>query len=198
MNDADDWTALQDTWAGTAPSGMPDVAPMIARARRQRHLILWTIAAEWALAIGGTAFVAMRWPALRIDTLMLLWWGFFACASCLVLGITTWTRLDALREPAGTSLHDWLHLRRRRALLGLRLARVTRWSTLAMAPAVLVVLASARPGWSTVFAIAAVALVLGGGWLWARRQTSRLTAELAEVDTLALEWLGEALDASGR
>jgi len=198
MNDADEWTKLQDTWAGTAAAGMPDVAPMIARARRQRHLILGTIAAEWALTVGAAAFLAARWPGLRMDTLTMLWWGFFALATCVTLAITTWTRLDALRQPAGASLRDWLRLRRRRALLGLRLARVTRWSTLAMSPAFLVVLATARPGWSTVAALAAVALVLGGGWLWAGWRASRLTAELAEVDALALEWLDEALDSSGQ
>jgi hypothetical protein len=198
MNDADEWARLQDTWAGTAPSGMPDVAPMIARARRQRHLILWTIAAEWAIAVGGAVFVATRWPEVRTDGLLMLWWVFFLLASCVTLATTTWTRLEALREPAGASLRDWLRLRRRRALLGLRLARVTRWSTLALSPAALVVLATARPGWSTVAAVAAVVLVLGGGWLWAGWRASRLTAELAEVDALALEWLDETLDSSSQ
>jgi hypothetical protein len=37
----------------------------------------------------------------------------------------------------------------------------------------------------------AVALTLAGGWIWARRKTRRMTAEIADVDALAREWLDE-------
>lgn len=198
MNDADDWASLQDAWTATPAHTMPDVMPMIVRARRQRHLILGTIVAEWALSIGGAVVMAGHWPRAHADGLLLLWWVFFGLATCTVLIITTWTRLAALREPAGTNLRDWLGLRRRRALLGLRLARVTRWTSIAMLPAPLVVLATARTGWSTVAAFVAVTGILAAGWMWARHRSARLAAELAEVDALAREWLDEPLAMSDR
>lgn len=189
MNDADDWARLQDAWSTTQSGAVPDVMPMIARARRQRHLILLTIIAEWAITLLGAELMVAYWPRAQADGLMLAWWVFFGLVTCTVLVVTTWTRLAALREPGGTSLREWLGLRRRRALLGLRLARVTRWSSTAMLPAPLVVLVTARPGWTAVAAIVGVTGVLAGGWLWARHRSVRLRAELAEVDALALEWL---------
>jgi len=191
MNDADDWASLQDAWTANPGRTVPDVMPMIARARRQRHLIMGTIVAEWALALAGAAVMAAHWPRAHTDGLLLLWWVFFGLATCTVLAITTWTRLAALRGPGGTNLHAWLGLRRRRALLGLRLARVTRWSSIAMLPAPLVLLATSRPGWPTAAAFVAVTGVLAAGWTWARHRRACLAAELAEVDALGREWLDE-------
>lgn len=193
MNDSDDWTSLQDAWGAPAGAAIPDVGAMIARARRQRRLILGMIALEWGLAAIGVAILVDRWPDIRKDGILLLWWGFFLLVSGAGMVGITWTRVAALREPAGASLRDWLQLRRRRALLGMRLARMTRWTVLAMLPAPLVVLATARDGWAAAWGLAAMVLLLGGSWLWARRKQSRMRAEIAEVEALALEWLDEAL-----
>lgn len=198
MNDAEDWAGLRDAWTAAGKDAALDVKPMIARARRQRHLILWTIGAEWALSVLGGAVMIAHWPRVQQDGLLMLWWVFFCLATCIVLAVATWTRLAGLREPAGTSLRDWLGLRRRRALLGLRLARVTRWTSIAMLPAPLVVLATARPGWTTLAAFLGVSGILAGGWIWARYRTARLAAEVAEVDALALEWLDEPLVSGAR
>lgn len=198
MNDSDDWTSLQDAWGAQTGSAIPDLAAMIARARRQRRLSLWTIAAEWGLAALGAAILIDSWPDIRTDGIQLLWWGFFLLVSCVGMVGITWTRIAALGEPAGASLRDWLQLRRRRALLGLRLARITRWTVVAMLPAPLVVLATARHGWAAAWGLAAMTLLLGGSWLWARHKQSRMRAEIAEVNALALEWLGEALGPTGK
>ena len=191
MNDADDWADLQDAWTAGTPQALPDVTPMIARARRQRQLILATIVAKWIVTIGGAAVIVAHWPRVQANALSLAWWVFFGLTTCTVLAVTTWTRIASLREPAGASLRDWLGLRRRRAQLGLRLARVTRWSCIAMLPAPAVALVTARPGWNTVLAVAAVSIILAAGWVWAKHRSARLTVELSEVDTLAREWLDE-------
>lgn len=193
MKDSDDWTSLQDAWGAPAGAAIPDVGVMIARARHQRRLMLWTIAGEWGLAAIGAAILVDRWPDIRKDGILMLWWGFFLLVSGAGMVGITWTRVAALSEPGGASLRDWLQLRRRRALLGMRLARMTRWTVLAMLPAPLVVLATARDGWAAAWGLAAMTLLLGGSWLWARRKQSRMRAEIAEVDALALEWLDEAL-----
>lgn len=193
MNDADEWAGLQDAW-GAAPEGaapMPDVSAMIARARRQRRLIIWTIAGEWALAAVAAGMLAARWPLPNTGGIVLPWMVFYVLVMCFVMVTYTWTRLQALREPGGASLREWLDLRRRRALLGLRLARLTRWTTIALSPAPLVTLLTARDAWNAAWASVAVILVLGGGWLWAHYKTRRMTLEVAEVDALAREWLDE-------
>ncbi|AWL04149.1 hypothetical protein ACFOHT_09355 [Massilia oculi] len=193
MNDADEWARLQDAWGADAPAAppLPDVTAMIARARRQRHLIMWTIAGEWALAAVAFGMMAVRWPLPNTNGILWPWMVFYVLVMCFVMVSYTWTRLQALREPAGASLRDWLDLRRRRALLGLRLARLTRWTTIALLPAPVVSLLTARDAWNAAWSSVAVALVLAGGWIWARRKTRRMTAEIADVDALAREWLDE-------
>ena len=193
MNDADELARLQDAWGADAPAAppMPDVTAMIARARRQRRLIMWTIAGEWALAAVAFGMMAARWPLPNTNGILWPWMVFYVLLMCFVMVSYTWTRLQALREPAGTSLRDWLGLRRRRALLGLRLARLTRWTTIALLPAPLVSLLTARDAWNAAWSSVVVALVLAGGWIWARRKTRRMTAEIADVDALAREWLDE-------
>lgn len=192
MNDADEWASLQDAWGAAPPAApMPDVAAMIARARRQRRLIVWTIAGEWALAAVAVGMLAARWPLPNTNGILLPWMVFYVLVMCFVMVSYTWTRLQALQEPAGASLRDWLALRRRRALLGLRLARLTRWTTIALSPAPVVTLLTARDAWNAAWASMAVTAVLAGGWIWARHKTRRMTAEIAEVDALAREWLDE-------
>ena len=192
MNDADEWAELQDAWGATPPAAaMPDVAAMIARARRQRRLIVWTILGEWALAIVGLGMLVRDWPRATASGFMLLWWVYFLLFMVVVMISFTWTRVQALREPPGASLRDWLGLRRRRALLSLRLVRLTRWSIIPMLPAPFISLFTARDAWSAAWSSVAVALLLAGGWLWAWDKARRMTAELAEVDALEREWLDE-------
>lgn len=195
MNESDEWAELQDAWGSDNKAVLPDVAPMIARARRERRLTQWTIAGEWALLALGLAIMAQSWPRVRTDGFMLVWWVFFAIVAGVgTLGVT-WIRVAALREPSGTSLRDWLQLRRRRALLGLRLVWLTRWSLVALLPGAVIVFSTSRTARSAVFGIGMLLLILGATWLWARRKTARMTAELAEVDALALEWLDQPLTA---
>ncbi|EKU81036.1 hypothetical protein ABIB42_002862 [Massilia sp. UYP32] len=193
MNDADEWARLQDAWGADAPAAppMPDVTAMIARARRERRLIMWTIVGEWALAAVAAGMLVARWPLPATEGILLLWTLFYVLVMCVVMVSYTWTRLQALQEPSGASLRDWLDLRRRRALLGLRLARLTRWTTIALLPAPVVSLITARDAWNAAWSSVAVTLVLAGGWIWARRKTRRMTAEIADVDALAREWLDE-------
>lgn len=193
MNDADEWARLQDAWGADAPRAapLPDVTAMIARARRERRLIMWTIVGEWALAAVAAGMLVARWPLPDTEGILLLWTLFYVLVMCFVMVSYTWTRLQALQEPSGASLRDWLDLRRRRALLGLRLARLTRWTTIALLPAPVVSLITARDAWNAVWSSVAVTLVLAGGWIWARRKTRRMTAEIADVDALAREWLDE-------
>lgn len=193
MNDADEWARLQDAWGADAPRAapLPDVTAMIARARRERRLIMWTIVGEWALAAVAAGMLVARWPLPDTEGILLLWTLFYVLVMCFVMVSYTWTRLQALQEPSGASLRDWLDLRRRRALLGLRLARLTRWTTIALLPAPVVSLITARDAWNAAWSSVAVTLVLAGGWIWARRKTRRMTAEIADVDALAREWLDE-------
>ncbi|MDY0974881.1 hypothetical protein SOM61_07895 [Massilia sp. CFBP9012] len=198
MNDADEWARLQDAWGADAPVAplTPDVTAMIARARRQRRLIVLTILGEWMLAAVGAGMLIRDWPRATANGFMLLWWVYFLLFMVAVMISYTWTRLQALREPPGNSLRDWLGLRRRRALLSLRLVRLTRWSTIPMLPAPFLTLYTGRDAWSAAWTSAAVGLLLAGGWLWAWDKARRMKAELAEVDALAREWLDEPQDES--
>lgn len=190
--DADDWASLQDAWGASRPAAaMPDVALMIARARRERRLIVWTLIGEWVLVIVAAGFAMASWPRVKMDGLAGLWWGFQTLLMVVVMVVFTWTRLAALSEPAGASLRDWLALRRRRAQLGLRLARFTRWTTFALLPAPFIVLATARSTRAGIVGMGLVMLVLAGGWWWAQRKQARMTTDIAEVDALAQEWLDE-------
>lgn len=193
MNDADEWARLQDAWSAAPPvaAPMPDVTAMIARARRQRRLIVLTILGEWALALVGIGMLVRDWPRVTTDGYMLLWWVYFLLFMAAIMVSFTWTRLAALREPPGSSLRDWLGLRRRRALLSLRLVRLTRWSTIPMLPAPFLILFTARDAWSAAWGSAVIALMLVGGWVWARDKARRMHAELADVDALEREWLDE-------
>ena len=193
MNDADEWARLQDAWSADAPAAapLPDVTAMIARARRERRLIMWTIVGEWALAAVAAGMLVARWPLPDTEGVLLPWTMFYVLVSCFVMVAYTWTRVQALQEPSGASLRDWLELRRRRALLGLRLARLTRWTTIALSPAPVVSLITARDAWNAVWSSVAVTLVLAGGWVWAHHKTRRMKAEIAEVDAMECEWLGE-------
>lgn len=198
MNEQDEWASLQDAWGASRPAGaMPDVGLMIARARRERRLNLLVLAGEWALMLVAAGFVVARWPGVTTNGYQVLWLVFQALLMGVVMVVFTWTRLAALHEPSGTSLRDWLALRRRRAQLGLRLARLTRWTTFALLPAPLIVVSSARSTQAGVAGMVAVLLVLTGGWLWARRKRARMVAEIAEVDALAQEWLDEPPHPSG-
>lgn len=189
----DDWADLQDTWGATAPAALPDVAPMIARARRQRRTTIWMMASEWALVVVAVALVIGQWPKVRGSALMIAWCVYCLLLTAPILAVVTWTRLAALNEPAGASLRDWLLLRRRRARLGLRLARITRWSVVAMLPAPLVAFATSRTAWSATWGVVAMLLMLASYWWWARRRRMLMERELAEVDALARDWLGEDL-----
>lgn len=193
MNEPDDWAELQDAWASDTKAALPDVAPMIARAQRERRLTMWTIAGEWGLLAIAAASMVESWPRVKTDGLMFAWWVFFAIVAGVGTLAVTWIRVAALREPAGASLRDWLQLRRRRALLGLRLVRLTRWSLVTLLPAPVVVVVGSRSATSAAFGIAMMVLIFGGTLLWARRKTARMTAEIAEVDALALEWLDQPL-----
>lgn len=193
MNESDEWAALQDAWGSDSKAALPDVAPMIARARRERRLTQWTIAGEWALLAVAAGFMAESWPRVKTDGLMLVWWIFFAIVSGVGTLAITWIRVSALHEPSGASLRDWLQLRRRRALLGLRLVKLTRWSLVALLPAPVVVVLTSRTTMAAVSGLAMMLLVFGATLLWARRKTARMTAEIAEVDALALEWLDQPL-----
>jgi hypothetical protein len=190
--DADDWTSLQDAWGASRPAAaMPDVALMIARARRERRLIVCTLIGEWVLLIVAAGFTMARWPSVKMEGLSGLWWVFQTLLMVVIMVVFTWTRLAALSEPAGASLRDWLALRRRRAQLGLRLARFTRWTTFALLPAPFIVLATARSTRAGIVGMGMVMLVLAGGWWWAQRKQVRMTADIAEVDALAQDWLDE-------
>lgn len=195
MNDADEWSRLQDAWGGDTRGPMPDVGSMITRARRQRRLAMWTIFGECMIALAGAVVVIESWPRFRMDGLFGLWWGFFLVVGAVGTVGTIGIRIAGLREPSGATLRDWLLLRRRRAQLGLRLARLTRWTVLAMSPFALVMIVTARSASSTAMSLAMMVVALGGGWLWARRKTARMTTEIAEVDALALEWLDQPLTA---
>jgi len=192
MNEQDEWASLQDAWGASRPAAaMPDVSLMIARARRERRLIVLALAGEWALTLIAAGMIAARWPRVTAHGHETLWLAFQAVLMGVVMVVYTWTRLAALHEPTGTSLRDWLALRRRRAQLGLRLARFTRWTTIALLPAPLIVGATARSTQAGIAGLVGTALVLGGGWFWAQRKRARMNAEIAEVDALAQEWLDE-------
>lgn len=194
MNEQDDgWAKLQDTWRAAAPAALPDVAPMIARARRQRRMTIWMIVSEWTLVLMVVGLVIGQWPKLRDNGVMVAWCVYALLLTGAMMAVVTWTRLATLNEPGGASLREWLMLRRRRAQLGLRLARITRWSVVAMLPAPLVALVTARTAWSATWGMATALLVLVASWWWARRRRLMMERELAEVDTLAREWLGEDL-----
>jgi|GEM_PF-1208335 len=197
MDDADEWARLQEAWGGDAsasPSAaapLPDVTAMIARARRERWLIVWTIAGEWALALVGLTLLVRDWSRATASGATLLWWVYFLLFMVVVMIGFTWTRVAALREPQGASLRDWLQLRRRRARLSLRLVKWTRWSTIPMLPAPLFVAVHARSEWAATWGFVFVALMLAGGLVWASRKAARMKAEIAEVDALAREWLDD-------
>ena len=198
MNEQDDWASLQDAWAASRPAAaMPDVGLMIARARRERRLTVLVLVGEWALLIAAAAVLVARWPRVTTNGYETLWLGFQTLLMVVIMVVFTWTRLAALNEPTGTSLRDWLALRRRRAQLGLRLARFTRWTTFALLPAPLIVVATARSTQGGIAGLVATALVLCGGWYWAQRKRARMNAEIAEVDALAHEWLDESPGPSG-
>lgn len=192
MNESNEWDALQDAWGSNAPSRLPDVAAMMARARSQRRHTVIILAGEWLIAAAALAGLAMLRPRLADGVVQTWWWCWMLAATMVILLLATWTRLRSLRQPDGRSLREWLTLRRHRARLGLRLARLTRWSVIALLPAPLVVWITAPAGvagWRTAVALLIPALVLAGGWWWARRQHTRLQAEIREVDALAAEWL---------
>jgi len=195
MNDADEWSRLQDAWGGDTQAAMPDVAPMIARARRERRSMVWTIAGECLITVVSVAIVIENWPRLRADGLLGLWWALILVVGGVGSVGTFAIRIAGLREPTGASLRDWLLLRRRRARLGLRLAQLTRWTLVVLLPAPLVTATTARSAAAAAWGVAAMLLLLGGGWWWARRKTARMTTDIAEVDALALEWLDQPLTA---
>lgn len=191
MDDADEWARLQDAWGANTPVAptMPDVTAMIARARHERRLIVWTIVGEWALALVGLGMLVRDWQRATANGWMLLWWVYFMVFMVAVMISFTWTRVAALREPPGASLRDWLALRRRRALLGLRVVWLTRWSTVPMLPAPFVLLAGARSASSAAWGVTVLLLMLVGGLVWANRKAARMKTEIAEVDALEREWL---------
>ena len=193
MDDADEWAKLQDAWGADAPAAapLPDVTAMIARARRERWLIVWTIAGEWGLALVGLTLLARDWSRATASGAMLLWWVYFLLFMVVVMIGFTWTRVAALREPQGASLRDWLQLRRRRARLSLRLVKWTRWSTIPMLPAPFFVALNARSEWAATWGVVFVVLMLAGGLAWASRKAARMQAEIAEVDALEREWLDD-------
>lgn len=192
MNEQDEWASLQDAWGASRPaSAVPDVGLMIARARRERRMTVLVLVGEWAMMIVGATVLASHWQRVANDGYETLWLWFQTLLMGVILVVYTWTRLAVLREPAGTNLRDWLALRRRRAQLGLRLARVTRWTTVALLPAPVIVLAMARSTQAGITGLVTTTLVLAGGWWWAQRKRARMNAEIAEVDALALEWLDE-------
>jgi len=199
MNEQDEWASLQEAWGASRPaSAVPDVGLMIARARRERRMTVLVLVGEWAMMIVGAAVLAAHWQRIATNGYETLWLGFQTLLMGVIMVVYTWTRLAALHEPAGTSLRDWLALRRRRAQLGLRLARVTRWTTLALLPAPVIVLAMARSTQAGITGLVTTTLVLAGGWWWAQRKRARMNAEIAEVDALALEWLDEPPGPSGQ
>ena len=193
MNDADEWARLQDAWGADTPVAqpMPDVEGMITRARRERRLIVWTILGEWALVVVAVTLLVRDWQRLTASGFMLLWWVYFLLFMAVVMISFTWTRVAALREPPGASLRDWLGLRRRRALLNLRLVWLTRWSTIPMLPAPFYMLTNARSTASAAWSIAVMVLMLAGGLVWAHNKARRMKAELAEVAALEREWLDD-------
>lgn len=151
MNESNEWDALQDAWGSNAPSRLPDVAAMMARARSQRRHTVIVLAGEWLIAAVALAGLAMLRPRLADGVVQTWWWCWMLAATMVILLLATWTRLRSLvvwiTAPAGVA------------------------------------------GWRTAVALLIPALVLAGGWWWARRQHTRLQAEIREVDALAAEWL---------
>lgn len=196
MNDSNDWGSLQEIWRDDklAPSPSLDVQSMIRAARRQRKVAIMLLVSEWILATVALAVLVWRWPELLATPLDMLWWGFFLAIMVVSLAITTWTRIASLREPAGASLSDWLGLRKRRARLGMRLARLTRFCVAALFPALLIVTVAGGSDLSSpraMLALGVPVLLLAGGWLWGGRQARRMQAELSNVVQLEAEWLEE-------
>ena len=199
MNEQDEWASLQDAWGASRPtSAVPDVGLMIARARRERRLTVLVLVSEWVMMIVAAVLVAARWQRVATNGYETLWLGFQTLLMGVIMVVYTWTRLAALHEPAGTNLRDWLALRRQRARLGLRLARFTRWTTVALLPTPVIVLVMARSTQAGITGMVTTMLVLGAGWWWAQRKRARMNAEIAEVDALALEWLDEPPGPSGQ
>jgi hypothetical protein len=199
MNEQDEWASLQDAWGASRPaSAVPDVGLMIARARRERRLTVLVLVSEWVMMIVAAVLVAACWQRVATNGYETLWLGFQTLLMGVIMVVYTWTRLAALHEPAGTNLRDWLALRRQRARLGLRLARFTRWTTVAMLPTPVIVLVMARSTQAGITGLVTTTLVLAGGWWWAQRKHARMNAEIAEVDALALEWLDEPPGPSGQ
>ena len=199
MTEQDEWASLQDTWGESRPaSAVPDVGLMIARARRERRLTVLVLLGEWAMMVVAAVLVAGRWQRVATSGYETLWLVFQTLLMGVIIVVYTWTRLACLHEPAGTNLRDWLALRRRRARLGLRLACVTRWTTVALLPAPLIVLTMARSTQAGITGLVTTTLVLAGGWWWAQRKRARMNAEIVEVDMLALEWLDEPPGPSGQ
>lgn len=194
MDKHSNWESLQQEWKSCERLPMPDIHAMIGRARRHRRRMLLIGALEWTIAAAALFAVCSQWQRLAADTVWMACALLFMLVTALVLGVATWTRLRLLSGPSGDSLHDWLAMRRRRAMLGLRLARLTRWTVLAFLPSPVLALLAARELPSTAFSLLALSIpvaVLACGWWWAGRQTVRLQAELREVRALETEWLGD-------
>jgi len=191
MDDADEWTRLQDAWGADAPvaAPLPDVTAMIARARRERWLTVLTILGEWALVVVALTLLVRDWSRVTASGATMLWWVYFLLFMTAVMISFTWTRVAALREPRGASLRDWLQLRRRRAWLNLRLVKLTRWSTIPMLPAPVFVALNARSPGAAIWGVTVTVLMLAAGLVWASRKAARMKAEIAEVDALEREWL---------
>lgn len=189
-----EWGTLQREWESSERIALPDVGAMIARARRYRRRTLLIVVLEWCIAAAALWAVLSQWQRLSVEAVWLSYAILIVLVTVVVLGVSTWTRLRSLAKPPGDSMRDWLALRRHRAVLGLRLAKLTRWTVLALLPGPVLALLAAPGGSSivaTLFAVGIPVAVLAGGWLWARHQTARLRSEIREVAVLAEEWLGE-------
>lgn len=194
MNESNDWGSLQEIWRDDKLVPSLDVEAMIRSARRQRNVAIMLLVGEWILTGVALSILVLNWAELAATPLDMLWWSFFLAIMLIVLAITTWTRIGSLREPAGASLKDWLGLRRHRARLGLRLARLTRVCVAVLLPALVIFMLAGgakETGLRAVFAFGAPVLLLAGGWIWGGRQARRMQAELAEVEQLEAEWLEE-------
>lgn len=188
--DASEWGPLREEWGSDARTSLPNIDAMIGRARQHRRCTLQTIALEWAIAAAALAAIAVQWQRLAEDAIGAATAVLLALVTMFVLGISTWTRWRSLAGPSGASLQAWLAMSQRRALLGLRLARLTRWTVLAMSPLPALALLT---GAGNAVSIGIAVMVLAGGWAWAGRRSAQLAAELHEIRALALEWLGQPL-----
>lgn len=192
MDEQNEWSALQDMWSSTDVGPAPDMDAMIAKVQNLARRNWSMLAIEWLMA-GGVAWMAFtRLPFGKLSTLQAACWIFTMLVMLVLMSRTTWLRLRYLAEPADASLRAWLAIRERRSQAELRMVRVERIATLALAPVLVVLTLLAEPHasqWVNWLGYIVAPLMLAISWIWTGHRAARHRRELEDVQRLRAEWL---------